>query len=171
MAAFFSFRKSLSPLVMLSTSFVPGFLSVSFVSSSASFDEKRGPWCAGAGSEGFFSRLLNLGDDPPQSSNTKTARTILITSRRCRLHTLKELTFIIKKPRTHGASYGSQSQCCSRVNNFSVYPRYARNALLRDAWRKRRIAFSFICRTRSRVKLNFSPISSSVSECSESSPK
>ena len=52
-----------------------------------------------------------------------------------------------------------------------AYPKYARSDFEREVWRKRRIAFSLICRTRSRVSWNRSPISSSVSECSRSSPK
>ncbi len=37
--------------------------------------------------------------------------------------------------------------------------------MLREVWRSLRMAFSFICRTLSRVRLNFIPISSNVSEC------
>jgi hypothetical protein len=42
------------------------------------------------------------------------------------------------------------------------YPKYAFNSLFLEVCRRRRIAFSLICLTRSRVKLNFAPISSSV---------
>jgi hypothetical protein len=55
-----------------------------------------------------------------------------------------------------------QKKGCPLATFTFIYPRYVFNNLLRDVCLKRRIAFSFIWRTRSRVNPNRSPISSNV---------